>query len=109
MIWAWLLNSIAVFITSKLLGGVEIKNFWAAIMVAGLLALVNIFIKPIVVLISLPVTILTLGLFGFVINALMIMLVDALLKDFEVKSFWWALLFGIVMSPISYVLFKLFG
>ncbi len=109
MIWAWLLNSVAVFVTSKLLSGVEVKNFWSAVVVAGLLALVNIFIKPVVVLISLPVTILTLGLFAFVINALMIMLVDAMVKDFKVKNFWWALLFGIVMSPISYLLFKVFG
>lgn len=109
MIWAWLLNSIAVFVTSKLLSGVEVKNFWSAVVVAGLLALVNIFIKPIVVLISLPINILTFGLFAFVINALMIMLVDALVKDFKVKNFWWAILFGILMSPISSFLFKVFG
>lgn len=109
ILWFWLLNSAAVFITSKLLGGVEIKSFWTAVVVAGALSLVNAFVKPIVLFISLPITILTLGLFYIVINALMIMLVDAFVKDFKIKSFGWAVLFGIIMSPISYVLVKLFG
>lgn len=109
MIWAWLLNSISVYATSSLLKGVEIKNFWSAIFVAALLALVNIFIKPILIILSLPITIITFGLFVWVINAAMIMLVDAMVEGFKVKSFGWALIFGFVMSIISWALFKLFG
>lgn len=70
MIWAWLLNSVAVFATAKILPGVEIKNFWSAIVVAALLAIVNTFLTPILQFIALPVSILTLGLFALVINTL---------------------------------------
>jgi putative membrane protein len=108
MIWAWLLNSVAVFATSKILPGVEIKNFWSAIVVAALLAIVNTFLTPIIQLIALPVTLITLGLFALVINTLMIMLVDALVDGFKIKNFWWALIFGIVMSLVSGILFRVF-
>ena len=109
MIWAWLLNSVSVYATSSLLKGVEIKNFWSAVFVAALLAIVNVFVKPILVILSLPITILTFGLFVWVINAGLIMLVDAMVEGFEVKSFGWALAFGLVMSVISWVLFNIFG
>jgi putative membrane protein len=109
MIWSWLLNSIAVYATAKLLSGVEIKNFWSAIVVAALLAIVNTFLTPILQFISLPVTIITLGLFALVINTLMIMLVDAMVEGFKIKNFWWSLLFGLVMSLVSGILFSVFG
>ena len=109
MIWAWLLNSVSVYATSSLLKGVEIKNFWSAVFVAALLAIVNVFVKPILVILSLPITILTFGLFVWVINAALILLVDAMVEGFKVKSFGWALAFGLVMSVISWVLFKVFG
>lgn len=109
MIWAWLLNSVSVYATASLLKGVEIKNFWSAVFVAALLALINVLVKPILLFLSLPITIITFGLFVWVINAALIMLVDALVEGFKVKSFGWALLFGIVMSMISWALFKLFG
>lgn len=76
---------------------------------AAMLALINIFIKPILLILSLPITILTFGLFVWVINAALIMLVDALIEGFKVKNFGWALIFGLVMSIISWVLFSLFG
>ncbi|MEX2476986.1 MAG: phage holin family protein [Gracilimonas sp.] len=109
MIWAWLLNSISVYATSSLLKGVEIKNFWRAVFVAALLALINVFIKPILLILSLPITIITFGLFVWVINASLIMLVDAMVEGFKVKNFGWALIFGLVMSIISWALFNLFG
>lgn len=109
MIWAWLLNSVSVYATASLLKGVEIKNFWSAVFVAALLAIINVLIKPILLFLTLPITILTFGLFVLVINAALIMLVDKLIDGFKVESFSWALIFGIVMSIISWVLFKLFG
>lgn len=108
MIWAWLINSVAVFATAKLLKGVEIKNFWSAVFVAAVLAVVNIFIKPVLVFFGLPFIIITFGLFVLVINALLIMLVGELVEGFKVKSFGWALIFGLVMSIISSVLMKVF-
>lgn len=109
MIWAWILNSISVYATASLLEGVEIKNFWSAVFVAALLAIINVFIKPILIILSLPITILTFGLFVWVINALLIMLVDQMVTGFKVRSFSWALIFGLVMSLISWFLFKIFG
>ena len=109
MIWAWFLNSVAVYITAQLLKGVEIKNFWAAIFVAALLSLINIFVRPVLLFFSIPFTIVTFGLFVWIIDALLIMLVDALVKDFKVKNFGWALGFGIVMSITSWGLMSIFG
>jgi putative membrane protein len=109
MIWAWLLNSISVYATASLLKGVEIKNFWSAVFVAALLALINVFIKPILLILSLPITIITFGLFVWVINAALIIFVDAMVEGFKVKNFGWALIFGLVMSIISWTLFKIFA
>lgn len=109
MFLTWFLNSVAVYVTAQLLKGVEIKNFWAAIFVAALLALVNIFVRPVLLFLSLPFTIITFGLFIFVVDALLIMLVDYFVKGFTVKNFGWALGFGIVMSILSWGLMSLFG
>src|SRR3989344_1741847 len=96
-----LVSSLAVFITAYLLPGVLLDSFWDAVLVAILLGVVNMFIKPILILLTLPATILTLGLFTFVINALMILLVDSLVAGFSVANFWWALLFSLVISIVS--------
>lgn len=109
MIWAWLLNSVSVYATATILKGVEIKSFWTAVFVAALLALVNVLVKPILLILSLPITILTFGLFVLVINAALIMMVDAMVKGFKIRNFGWALLFGMVMSVISWALFNLFA
>jgi len=99
-----LVNAIAVFLAAYLLQGVQIKNFWSAILTAIVLAIVNAVIKPLMVILTIPVTILTFGLFILVINALMLMLVDAILPGLKIKNFWWALIFGIVLSVINAIL-----
>ena len=104
-----LVNSISVYITSKLLDGVELKNFWTAIGVAVGLGLVNFFIKPIVSLLALPLTIITLGLFSLVINALMIMIVDYFIDTFKIKNFGWALGFSLIMSLINALIYFVSG
>lgn len=103
-----LINSVAVFLTAYLLKGVTVKNFLHAVLVAIVLAIVNAIIKPILIILTIPITILTLGLFILVINALIIMLVDYLLSGFKVNNFWWALLFSIVLSIINAVLHWIF-
>jgi putative membrane protein len=108
MIYTILINSVAVYLTAKLLNGVKIGGFGSSVIVAILLALVNTFIKPVIVFLTLPVTIITLGLFILVINALMIMIVDSVLDDFKVESFSWAFLFAIVMSILNGLLFWIF-
>lgn len=99
-----LISAVAVFAVSYILSGVTVKSFGTAILVAIVLGIVNAIIRPILVILTIPVTILTLGLFLLVINALMIMLVDAVIAGFKVKNFWWALLFSIILSLVNGIL-----
>jgi putative membrane protein len=102
-----LLTGILVVLLSKFLPGVAVAGYWTAVIVAIVLALLNLVIKPILVLFTLPVTILTLGLFLFVINAIIILLADAFVGGFEVSGFWVALLFSILLSIFQSVVFSL--
>ncbi|MFH1296409.1 MAG: phage holin family protein [Bacteroidota bacterium] len=99
-----LILTFAVILTSYLLPGITVKSFWTALLVAIVLALLNAFVKPIMVALTIPFTLWTFGLFLFVINALIILLAGALIKGFEVKGFWWALIFSIILSLIQYLL-----
>ncbi len=96
-----LVNSIGIFVIGYLLKGVELKSFLTAVWVAILLGLLNVFVKPILAFLSLPLTILTFGLFILVINALILLLVDALVEGFKIENFWWALLFGLILSVLN--------
>jgi len=100
-----LVTSIVAFALSYILSGVAIDSFWTAILLAIVLAALNAFVKPLLILITLPITILTVGLFLFVVNALIIILADKLLDGFQVKNFWWALLFGLLLSIITSALY----
>lgn len=100
----WLVNALAIGITAYLLPGVRVSGVFAALVAALVLGLVNIFIRPLLLLLTLPLNILTLGLFTLVINALLIMLVAALVPGFSVRGFWWAVLFGLVLAVVNYVL-----
>lgn len=96
-----LLSAIGVGIASYLLPGVSVDGFWAALVVAGLLALFNVTLKPILIILTIPITVLTLGLFLLVINALLILLIDSLIGGFMVSNFWWALAFSIILTIIT--------
>jgi len=98
-------NSLVFFIVGYLLSGVHIKNYWTALGGAILLALINTFIKPIIVFLTLPITVLTMGLSLLVINALVLMLVDALMDGLKIDSFWWALIFSILLSLLNAMFF----
>lgn len=91
-------TTVFVLLLSYLLPGVSVAGWEVALLVALVLGLLNIFVKPILILFTLPATIFTLGLFLLVINAIIIMLCDALVPGFDVSSFWSALLFSIVLS-----------
>ncbi len=101
MLISILVNAVSVFLASYVLRGVMVNNFWTALIVAVLLAIINAVIKPILIFLTIPITILTLGLFILVINALLLMLIDALLEGLKIKNFGWAVLFGIVLSIIN--------
>jgi len=96
-----ILNTLAVAVAAYVLPGVFVESAVAALVVAILLGVVNVVVKPLLVLLTLPITVVTLGLFLFVINALMILLVDWLVPGFQVDGFWWALLFSLVVSLVG--------
>ena len=103
-----IVSTLSVFITSWILGdAVQMDSFATAILVALVLALFNVTLKPILVLLTLPATLISFGLFLFVINALLIMLADRLLSGFSVANFWWALLFSLVLSVVNGLLMSL--
>jgi putative membrane protein len=104
-----LLNGLAVALTAYLLSGVSVTDYGTAILVALVLAIVNVLVKPILVILTIPVTILTLGLFLLVINAVIILLVDNVIGGFEVDGFWWALLFSLVLSIFNSIFNDLAG
>lgn len=96
-------------IAAYLLPGVTVTGWIAALVLAVVLGAINAFIRPLVVLFTLPLTFMTFGLFLFVINALLIMLAAAVVPGFAVASFWWALLFSIIVSVISSVFHMMGG
>lgn len=100
-----ILTGIFVLLLSELLGGVYVTDFFTAIVVAALLALLNILVKPILLILTLPITVVTFGLFLLVINALIILMADGLIGGFSVDGFWWALLFSILLSFLQSIFF----
>jgi putative membrane protein len=103
----WLISAAAIIITAYLLSaGVDVTNFGSALVLALVLGIINTLIRPIILLLTLPINIATLGLFTFIINALLIILADKIVPGFTVDNFWWALLFSLILSIINSVLQK---
>jgi putative membrane protein len=96
-----LATTLAVIITTYLLPGVHVTSFLIALLVAVVLSFFNAFLKPLLVILTLPITIITLGLFLLVINALIIILTAAVVPGFDVDGFLWALAFSIILSLVS--------
>ena len=86
---------------AHLLGGVHVTDFLTAFVFAIVLALLNMFVRPILILVTLPVTFITLGVFLFIINTLIILLASKFVNGFTIDGFWWALLFSIILSIIT--------
>ncbi len=103
-----LLTAIAVVIIARFLPGVQIANFTSAIIVAVVLGLLRVTVKPILIFFTLPATILTLGLFLLVINAAIIMLADYFVDGFAVSGFWVALIFSLLLSLFQSILYSIF-
>lgn len=102
-----LINGFAVFVTAYLLPGVHIKDFFTAILVSIVLGIANALVKPILVILTLPITIITLGIFYFVINGLLILLTSAIVPGFSVQNLWWAILFSVALSLVNWLLHSL--
>ncbi len=97
-------TSFAVVITAKLLPGVYLPNYIVAILVAIVLSLLNTFLRPLLVLLTIPASILTFGLFLLFLNAFMILLTSSIVDDFKIDSFGTAFIFSIILSLITFLL-----
>lgn len=100
----WVINAIALLILPHILSGIQLKGIGTALIVAIVLGLINTFLRPLLVVLTLPVTVVTLGLFIFIINALLFWLAAHVVKGFEVSGFWTALFGSLLYSLISWVL-----
>ena len=89
------------FALAHLLSGIHVKDFWKALIFAIVLALLNMFVRPFLIILTLPVTFITLGLFLFVVNALVVLLASRFVDGFSIDGFWWALLFSLILSIIT--------
>jgi putative membrane protein len=89
---------------AHVLKGIHIDTFWTAIVFAVVLAILNIFIKPLIILVTLPVTILTLGLFLFIVNALVVLIASKFVHGISIDNFGWALLFSLILSFVGAIL-----
>jgi len=104
LIFKLLTNALAVYLSSEILPGVALTDFITALVVALVLGLLNILVKPILLLLALPINVLTLGLFTFFINALVVLLASRLVAGFKIRDFLTAMLFSLVLSLISSLL-----
>ena len=101
-----IVSSVIAFGLSYILEGIKFDTFWTAIIVALVLAILNAIVKPLLILLTLPITLFTFGLFLFVINALIILFAEKLVSGFHVDGFWWALLFSLLLSLLTSLLYK---
>ncbi|MDO3379917.1 phage holin family protein [Geoalkalibacter halelectricus] len=104
LILRWLILTAAILAAAYLLRGIEVAGFGSALLAAAILGFLNAFFRPILFLLTLPITILTLGLFTFVINALLLLMVSGVITGFHVAGFGWALLGSLVISLVSWLL-----
>jgi len=101
LLLVWLLNAVALLVVAYLLPGITVASFGSALIAALVLGLLNMLVKPLLVLLTLPITILTLGLFLIVLNALLFWFAGSILKGFQVNGFWWAVVGALLYSLIS--------
>lgn len=101
-----LINGLIVFMLAMILPGVEVANYFSAVWVGLLLGVVNFLVRPLLTILTIPITILTLGLFLIVINGLMVLLVDAMSMGFSVTGLFWAIIFSLLLGFANTLLDK---
>ena len=100
----WLVLAVAIMAASYLLDGIEVKGFFSALGAAAMLGILNAFFRPVLLILTLPINILSLGLFTFIINALMLKMASGVIPGFDVRGFWTALLGALIITLISWLL-----
>lgn len=108
LILTWLLSALALFLTSKVVSGFQITDFKSAMLASVLVGLLNMILRPILLLLTLPVNILTLGLFTFVVNAIVLRAAAGLMKNFKITGWLPAILGAVVLAIINVLLFMIF-
>jgi putative membrane protein len=101
LLLVWILNAVALLVVAYILPGITVASFGSALIAALVLGLLNTLVKPLLIVLTLPITIVTLGLFLLVLNALVFWFAGSILKGFQVEGFWWAVIGAIVYSLVS--------
>jgi putative membrane protein len=107
LLLGWAINAVALFLLPYLVPAVQVRGFGTALVVALIVGLLNTFIRPVLFILTLPITILTLGLFTLVLNGLMFWIASRLVEGFFVGGFWWAVLAALIYSIISWAISSL--
>ena len=101
-----LITAVVAFALSSVLPGIHIDTFWTAMVLSLVLAVLNALLKPTLIILTLPITIVTFGYFLFIINAIIVELASKFVDGFYVRSFWWALLFSLLLSLLTSLLYR---
>lgn len=108
MIIRWIITIIAIILSAYLIPGVSVEGFWSAFWVSIFIGLINITLKPILIILTLPINIVTLGLFTFIINGVLILLASSVIQGFSVAGLMPAIIFSIVLAFMNWILNKVF-
>jgi putative membrane protein len=100
----WLVLTAAIIVASYVLDGIQVKSFLSAFFAAAILGVLNAFFRPILIILTLPINILTLGLFTFIINALLLKMASGVISGFDVRGFWAAVFGSVIISIVSWAL-----
>lgn len=107
MIGTLLINTLSIFAVSYILSGIHVDSIMTALVLAIIMAVLNITVRPLLVIITIPLTLLTFGLFLLVVNVLVLYVAEMLIGGFSIDGFWWALLFSVLVTFVNGVLFGL--
>ncbi|MCQ9617476.1 phage holin family protein [Paenalcaligenes niemegkensis] len=107
LLLVWILNAVALLVVAYILPGIAVASFGSALIAALVLGLLNTIVKPVLTILTLPITIVTLGLFLLVLNALVFWFAGSVLSGFKVNGFWWAMIGAIIYSLVSGLLSRL--
>lgn len=100
----WLILTAAITIASYLIGGIEVRGLFSAFFAAAILGVLNVFFRPILLILTLPINIMTLGLFTFLINAVILKMVSGVIPGFQVHGFWSAIIGALVISVVNWLI-----
>lgn len=100
----WLILTVAILVTAYVMEGIQVRGFFSAFFAAAVLGFLNVFFRPILIILTLPINILSLGLFTFIINALLLMMASGVIPGFTVRGFWSAVFGSLLISIVNWVL-----